>query len=359
MVQDTNRLSPGVSVVVCCYKSAEVIAPTIKSLSVQEVPQGCGYDVILVDNNCTDSTLQLAKEAWENTPHPLRIVKEPEPGLIHARKTGVMNARFEFLLFVDDDNILEPDWVCGLWDLYRQQPRVGAIGGLNEPLFDGEKPSWFDDYSLVYACKPQAGHSGVMTDRKTLVGAGLSFRTSVIREIFSSTLPLFLVGMKKNLLLRGEDSELCLRAALMGWDLWYERSLRLKHYILGKKLNWDYVLHLREGGGAAEVILAIYRDLLAQKSPLSYKELSSSICREWEDFWAKLKEKDLSLLRKEGAYESFSYSYLKGKTDGLLNMGEDEYNNAGERIIAFFPKAIINGNPPNLGEKIGKWLKGK
>jgi len=357
MVQDTNRLTPGVSVVVCCYKSAEVIAPTIKALSVQEVPQDCGYEVILVDNNCTDNTLQLAKEAWENTTHPLRIVKESEPGLIHARKTGVMNARFEFLLFVDDDNILEPGWVCGLCHVYREHPRVGAVGGLNEPLCEGEKPPWFDYYSVVYASKPQAKYIGVITEKKSLFGAGLSFRTSIIREIFSSPLPLFLVGMKKNLLLRGEDSELCMRAALMGWDLWYESSLRLKHYILEKKLNWDYILHLREGGGAAEIILGIYKNLLAQKDPLSYKELSSSICREWENFWKQLT--DLTLIRKEGAYESFSYSYLKGKTAGLLNMGEDEYNHARERIVAFFPKAMINGNPPNLCEKLGKWLKGK
>ena len=60
-----NKVTPGVSVVVCCYNSADVIIPTMTALSRQDVPHGIGFEVLLVDNNCTDNTVQLALKIWK------------------------------------------------------------------------------------------------------------------------------------------------------------------------------------------------------------------------------------------------------------------------------------------------------
>lgn len=332
-------LKPGVSVVVCCYNSAEVIEPTIKALARQEVPQSIGCEVILVDNNCTDNTVQSAEDTWkkENSPYPLRIVKEPEPGLIYARKTGVFSASYDILLFVDDDNILEPDWLKRLAEMYSLWPEVGAIGGYNEPLCEGEKPAWFDEFSVMYACTPMRENPGQSAVKRTLFGAGLSFRTAVLRSIFSSPLPLYLVGMKKDIASRGEDSEICLRAGLMGWVLRYEKSLKLKHYILKRRLNWDYVLQCRRGGGNADIILFIYQDLLDKKIPRDYRQLSIYISSLWEEFWQnRVKCKDLVKLNKEGDYVALRHQYLQGLTEGFLKLDKQEYNSIRGKIIDFF-----------------------
>jgi len=330
-------LEHGVSVVVCCYNSAEVIAPTIKALAGQEVPTGAGYEVILVDNGCTDDTLRQAENAWENPLYPLRIVPEPEPGLIHARKTGVMSAQYEILLFVDDDNILEPGWIDTLLELYPRMPGTAAIGGYNQSLYEGEKPAWFDEFASMYACAPQRENPGQSAAKLTLFGAGLSFRTSVIRSIFASSLPLYLVGMEKDTLSRGEDSEICLRAGLMGWELWYEKSLKLKHFILKRRLNWDYVLQCRRGGGNADIILKIYRDLVNKEIPLEYRQLSVYISTLWEEFWQnRVKYKDLVKLKKIGDSVALRYHYLQGLTEGFLSWEEKDYNEARKNICEFF-----------------------
>jgi len=334
-------LKPGVSVVVCCYNSAEVIEPTIKALARQEVPQGVSCEVILVDNNCTDSTVQAAEDTWEkeNSPYPLRIVKENEPGLIYARNTGVFSASYDILLFVDDDNILEPNWVKRLVDMYSRWPDVGAIGGYNEPLCEGEKPGWFDELSSMYACTPKRENPGESGVKRTLFGAGLSFRTSILRSVFASPVPLYLVGMKKDIPSRGEDSEICLRAGLMGWVLRYEKSLKLKHYILKRRLNWDYVLQCRRGGGNADIILLIYQDLLDKKVPRDYCQLSIYISSLWDEFWQnRVKCKDLVKLKKEGDYVVLRYHYLQGLTEGFLKFAEQEYNTIREKIIVFFAR---------------------
>ncbi len=332
-------LTPGISVVLCCYNSAEVIQASIRSLSAQDIPEGMGYELILVDNNCTDDSISLAQSAWKDTPFPLIIVKETQPGLIYARKAGVLKARYSILLFVDDDNILENDWVKRLVELYDKWPEVGGIGGYNIPLFEGELPSWFTKYSGMYACTPPHENPSVSAYKLTLFGAGLSLRTDIVRSIFESDLPLFLVGRTNHTLKRGDDSEICLRARLMGWKLWYENSLKLKHILLKNRVNWEYALRARNGGGHADIILKIYYDLLEDNIPLKYNQLSQYIASQWEEFWKlRIKYNDLINLPKEGEHAAMRYHYLTGLTEGFWEWEKNEYNTMRERIIRFFSK---------------------
>lgn len=332
-------LKPGVSVVVCCFNSAEVIVPTIRSVAGQAIPPGTGYEVILVDNNCTDDTMRLAKGAWAGTGHPLRIVKETEPGLIHARKAGVAAANYHILLFIDDDNILAPDWIGRLPGLYSRRPDVGGIGGYIEPLLEGEKPAWFDKFSGMYACTPAHENPDVSTCKQTLFGAGLSLRTEAARQVFASDLPFFLVGRTRDTLNRGDDSEICLRIGLLGWKLWYENSLKLKHAILKQRINWGYVLRARRGGGHADLILKIYQDLLAGATPLTHAELAAHISSLWQEFWQwRSQYRDLAAVSKEGTNPSLKYHYLQGLTEGFLLMDKHEYETIRKRISDFYAK---------------------
>jgi hypothetical protein len=158
-------------------------------------------------------------------------------------------------------------------------------------------------------------------------------------------LPLYLVGMKQDIPSRGEDSEICLRAGLMGWVLRYEKSLKLKHYILKRRLNWDYVLQCRRGGGNADIILLIYQDLLDKKIPRDYCQLSIYISSLWDEFWQnRVKCKDLVKLKKEGDYVALRHHYLQGLTDGFLKLDEQEYNTTREKISAFFAGKVTRTN---------------
>jgi glycosyltransferase involved in cell wall biosynthesis len=330
-------LQPGVSVVLCCYNSAGVIVPTIQALAAQDVCPGAGYEVILVDNNCTDETVVLAESSWGDPAHPLRIVKEHEPGLINARKTGVKSARYEILLFVDDDLILPYNWAATIYRLYKKAASAGVIGGTISPLFQGEKPWWFDRFAQVYACGVQKPSSGSPADKKTLPGAGLSFRTAVIQEIFDAAVPLFLVGRTQDTLSRGEDSELCLRAALMGWDVRQESTLVLQHYLLARRLSWEYVLQAKKGGGAAAVILKMYKKLVQHEAPLTYEELSADLERKWRYFWKKIENE--AELKEEGSLKAFRYSYLQGFTEKLKSMGAETYDRVREQLTGFYSQA--------------------
>jgi glycosyltransferase involved in cell wall biosynthesis len=329
-------LMHGVSVVVCCFNSARVIIPTIVALSRQSIPAAVGYEVILVDNNCTDDTVRLAREAWQNSDYPLRIIEEREPGLLYARKKGVANASFDILLFVDDDNILEPGWVETLHRLYRDMPEVGAVGGLNEIFFVGKTPKWLEHYNHIYACGPRAETSGIIT--RKVFGAGVSFRTAVIRSVLFSNLPLFLIGRKKNELLRGEDTEMVFRAFLSGWKFYYDDSLRLKHYLLENRVNWEYVCRAVKGGGNADIILSIYRDLLAGKHPANRRQLFAGILKSWRNYLKKNYKYLLGLkVKDEGTEYSARFHWLYGSTIGFYRYWRS-YSGIREKIIEYYPK---------------------
>jgi hypothetical protein len=191
----------------------------------------------------------------------------------------------------------------------------------------------------MYACTPPDDNPGVPALKKTLFGAGLSFRTHVVRSVFDPALPFFLVGRTQATLNRGDDSEICLRVGLMGWKLWYEPALKLKHYLLKQRVNWAYVLQARRGGGHADIILKTYKDLLYGYTPMEHRQLSIHISSLWETFWQnRVKNTDLVLLKKEGNYVALNYHYLLGLTEGFLKMDKHEYDSMREKIIDFFQK---------------------
>jgi len=83
----------GVSVIVCCFNSAKRIGTTLLYLKKQRAEHIC-WEVILVDNNCTDGTVNEALKVWGNYPIKIKVIQEQMAGLIHARNAGILAAKY-------------------------------------------------------------------------------------------------------------------------------------------------------------------------------------------------------------------------------------------------------------------------
>jgi glycosyltransferase involved in cell wall biosynthesis len=66
--------------------------------------------VLIIDNNCTDGTMNVVKKFRERL--PIRRVTENRQGLAYARNRAVAEFRGDFLLFTDDDVRLGPGWLA-------------------------------------------------------------------------------------------------------------------------------------------------------------------------------------------------------------------------------------------------------
>jgi glycosyltransferase involved in cell wall biosynthesis len=345
----------GISVVLCCHNSESVVGPTVAALSSQNAEEGFPCEVLLVDNNCTDDTVEVARAHWKGPASRFRVLPEEKPGLMHARRRGVSDARHGIVLFVDDDNLLEPGWLRRLHGIYENHGDVGAVGGMVLPLFEDGKPPWFDAHAGVFACGAQAEQSGTMPEAGILFGAGLSFRTSVISDIFDGSLPLYLTGRTNDVLTRGDDAELCMRCSLAGWKLLYDQSLVLRHRLSADRLRWEYVLRARRGGGAAEVVLSLYRHLLYRVLPPSYAQMSRTIRKAWMSFYANLR--NFTDLSSPGNPRGARYQFLLGQSEELERLGEEGFQDMREKILRAFAEAASE-SVPLKATMLGRVVKG-
>jgi glycosyltransferase involved in cell wall biosynthesis len=97
------------------------------------------FEVIVVDNA---SSPPLSEAAFAHrTPRP-RIVREPNVGIVSARHAGIRAAVGDLLVFVDDDNQISSDYLEQALRIARDNPDIGAFGGICEPLFDRPIAKW-------------------------------------------------------------------------------------------------------------------------------------------------------------------------------------------------------------------------
>jgi glycosyltransferase involved in cell wall biosynthesis len=57
-----NNNIQGVSIIVCCYNSAERLPETLKHLALLESNEDVNWELIIVDNNSSDTTIVVCKE---------------------------------------------------------------------------------------------------------------------------------------------------------------------------------------------------------------------------------------------------------------------------------------------------------
>ncbi len=245
----------GVSIVICCHNSSRRLPQTLQHLLAQEVEDGINWEVIIVDNASTDDTSQAALTSWtSNCPVPLRVVSEPRLGLSHARYRGLAEANYEIISFVDDDNWVCPNWIETVSRVMSQQPKVAVCGGASEALYEEDPPEWFFRYAHFLAIGPQADIAGNVTwTRGCLWGAGLNIRKSAWMRIVDEGFSPLLIDRQGERLSTGGDVELCFALRLAGWQIWYEPSLVLKHFIPHSRLQWSYMRALARSNGRANV----------------------------------------------------------------------------------------------------------
>jgi glycosyltransferase involved in cell wall biosynthesis len=252
----------GVSVIICCYNSAARLPATLQHLAQQILPPGFSMEIILVNNASTDNTVSLAEETWKKFDlknGQSKVVDEPKAGQMFARIKGAQEAKFETLVFCDDDNWLDENYVSLAYRLLQKDRMIGAGGGQNLPFTNADAyPEWFEEYKDKYAIGVPAEKSGDVTYKTFVLGAGLITRRFLFLKIFDDKYPSLLNGRDGNKLSTGDDFEYCKRLILWGYKLYYDENLKLRHFIPKERLTIEYRDKLMQGISEAGKILREY-----------------------------------------------------------------------------------------------------
>jgi glycosyltransferase involved in cell wall biosynthesis len=235
----------GISVIVCCYNSSDRLNKTLYALVQQQSKSTTFWEIIIVDNASKDNTAEIAAEIWKkfDSPVQFRVVSEPIPGLGNARKKGISEALYTFLLFCDDDNWLAANYVQGVFDILDSDSSIAACGGMGVPVFETEEPFWFYKYAEAFALGSQeiTNENGQILN---LYGAGLGIQKQALDQLYSSGFkPLLQDRVEKKLSSSG-DTELTYAFVLMGYKLVYSDELKFFHYLPKERLTFEYLKKL-------------------------------------------------------------------------------------------------------------------
>jgi len=121
---------PSLSVVICTKNRPENVARCLESLlKLQMEEDSPRFEVLVVDNTPSD---ERVKELVTSLPG-VRYVQEPKAGLDFARNRGWQEATGEIIAYLDDDVVVDSQWLNGLVEAWADNPDAGAFTGLVLP----------------------------------------------------------------------------------------------------------------------------------------------------------------------------------------------------------------------------------
>jgi glycosyltransferase involved in cell wall biosynthesis len=255
-------MSVEISVVTCAHNPRpDHLQLVFKALEKQTLDHR-RWEYLLVDN-ASDQALKLqAKLSWH--PHG-RLVREEKLGLTPARLRGIKESTGDLLVFVDDDNLLDPDYLEQVIRLGASWSEIGAFSGQVRPQFEEKPPEWTRKYWNRLAIREfnnDRWSNIPCLDETTPNGAGLCVRRSVALQYVAyhangkRKIVLDRVG---NDLLSAGDLDLAATACDLGLGNALFTSLKLTHLMPRERLDEDYLLKLMEGQTFSAVILNSFR----------------------------------------------------------------------------------------------------
>jgi glycosyltransferase involved in cell wall biosynthesis len=230
---------------------------TLAALAAQTLP-GERWEILLVDNASAPAIERTATDTAG--PGNLRVCREPELGLNAARRRGFREAKGEFLVLVDDDNVLAPDYLERALAFFASHPRVGAIGGRSLPEFEREPAAWQGEFFPLLALRdpgdapiisaglrPAGAGQNQYPAQAAPIGAGMALRRAAAAAWLDASPAGQVSDRRGRELSSGGDNDIVLTLMKQGWEVAYVPDLRLTHLIPAGRLEPDYLARLNRG----------------------------------------------------------------------------------------------------------------
>lgn len=246
-------MHPLVTVIICTYNPRrDYLERVLQALKNQTLPTEL-WELLLIDNASDQILASEIDLSW----HPFsRHVSEEQLGLTPARVRGIKEAVAEILVFVDDDNVLDQNYLEAVLRISKDFSIIGVWGGQIMPEFEEEPPEWvkpnLKNLLGYLACREFAENkwSNLIHEyRTTPCGAGLCVRKIVAQkyaELVRNDPRRADLDRKGKQLTSCGDYDLAYTACDMGLGTGQFISLKLTHLIPPSRLKEDYLLHLIE-----------------------------------------------------------------------------------------------------------------
>ncbi|MBR8832767.1 MAG: glycosyltransferase [Stigonema ocellatum SAG 48.90 = DSM 106950] len=262
-------MKPVVSVITCTHNPrSNYIKRVLLAIQKQTLPIEL-WEYLLIDN----ASNQLLSSEIDLSWHPnARHIREEQLGLTPARLRGIKEAVGEILVFVDDDNVLDPDYLEVALRISKDFSIIGAWGGQVIAELEEDPPEWtkpdLKNYLYSLACREfeRDQWSNLIHQHETTpCGAGLCVRKIVAQkyaELVHNDPRRADLDRKGQILSSCGDSDLAYTACDIGLGTGQFTSLKVTHLIPPSRLSEDYLLRISEGLSYSGTVLEYFRGKL-------------------------------------------------------------------------------------------------
>jgi glycosyltransferase involved in cell wall biosynthesis len=277
-------MSPLLSVIIPTHSpNSNRFEKTLCGLREQQLAHD-SWELLVIDNASPNPQLFADFDlSW----HPSgTVIREERLGLTWARIAGIQASQGEYLVFVDDDNVLHPNYLENTIEIFQQNLRLGAIGGKSLPEFEVEPEHWVIQFYKCLALRDLGGdpwvssytevsnrglHSPKQYPEFAPIGAGMALRRQAaeayVKRITSNGSRLVMDRTGRSLT-SGGDNDIVLTLINAGWEIGYFPQLELTHLIPASRLTRDYLSRVNRASSQSWVqVLDIHGIRLWQKIP--------------------------------------------------------------------------------------------
>ncbi len=220
-----------ISVIIVNYNVRYFIEQCI--LSIIDASKNLNIEIIVVDNNSTDTSCQFLQE---NYPQIKLIANKINVGFAKANNQGVKIASGKYVLILNPDTVIAEDTLYKIFEFAERKNNLGILG---VKLIDGSgnflpeskrgiptpKVSFNKLFGIsttqtgkYYAAHLQENESGVVD---VLVGAFMFLKKSIYKEV---------KGFDEDYFMYGEDIDLSYKVLNKGYQNYYFPETKIIHY---------------------------------------------------------------------------------------------------------------------------------
>jgi len=228
------------SIVLCTYNNYKMLEETLLSLSKIETG-GISVTLTVVNNNSTDATQEIIKDAKKKIPFKVKDIFEKRPGLAIARNTGVRNSNSEIIIFTDDDILFEKDFLVQIDRTFRKS-KCSATGSKIILKYPNEKLNWLTSrIDYMYGSLDLGDKDKKFPEGTTPLGPCMAVRSALFEKYGYFNEELGLKGTHETLL-RGEETELIERLMKGGEIVYYSANSVVYHVMKEERVTKAWFL---------------------------------------------------------------------------------------------------------------------
>ncbi|MGC9524185.1 MAG: glycosyltransferase [Limnospira sp.] len=124
-MREGTPTTPQISIIIPCYNQANYLREAVDSLLAQTIAD---WECIIVNDGSSDGTPVVAELLIElHRDRALKLINQDNKGVVAARNLGLSQARGNYLLFLDADDKLHPNFLAETLEILQQKPDIGFV----------------------------------------------------------------------------------------------------------------------------------------------------------------------------------------------------------------------------------------